>query len=175
MEALFAAILDLAPNTRNSPAAQHGQNLHSITLSMPGLVSNHISREDRLRIYWEINIEVTRDAQTVFFCLICEHFVVGRTCFTHHTKFCLRGHQHRSDPRPHRAPVFWRWLNCGSCFSQEVLARRFENIPHVSHVLHWFRFALALIQRAVRRAPWKCSSRTPINALPQVIEVLDFL
>ena len=175
MDALFAAILDLIPGSRNSSAAQHSLELHSPTFSKPGLMSNHLSREDRLRIYWDINIEITRDTQMVFFCLICEYFVVGRTCFTHHTKLCLRGHQHSCDPHSHRAPAFWRWLNCGSCFSQEVLARRLDNISYVSHLLHWIRFVIGLFQRTVRRAPWACAARRPCLSLPLSEFVLEYL
>ena len=175
METLFSAILDLIPRSSTSSAAPHGQSLHSSALSVPGLASNHLSREDRLRIYWDVNIEITRDTKKVFFCLNCEHFVIGRSCFTHHTKLCLRGHQHSLDSHFHRAPRFWRWLNCGSCFSQEVLARRYDDIPYVSHVLHWSRLVLGLFQRAVSRAPWNCAARRPCQSVPLPDFILEYL
>ena len=175
MDDLFAAILGFFPGSRSSSTAQLSLNLHCPTFSKTGLASNHLSREDRLSIYWDINIEISRDTQMVFFCFNCEYFVIGRSCFTHHTKLCLRGHQLRCDPLSHRAPAFWRWLNCGSCFSQEVLARRFDNISYVSHVLHWIRFVIGLFQRTVRRAPWACAARRPCLSLPLPEFVLEYL
>ena len=142
---------------------------------MPGLASNHLSREDRLRIYLDICVEISRDTRMVFFCFSCEHFVFGRTCYTHHTRHCLRGHNHSRDEHPHRAPGSWRWLNCGDCFSQEVLARRYDYIPYASHALHWSRFVLLFFQRVVRRAPWSGAARRPCLSLPLPDFVLEFL
>ena len=173
MESVFAAIANLL-RPHSSLEVSQEQGLPSPAIRTPGLNSCHLTREDRLQIYLDVSMEVARDRQMVFFCFVCEHFVIGRTCYTHHTKFCIKDHPHSRDSLSLQAPPFWRWLNCGFCFSQEVLAKRYEHVPHVCHVLRWSRFVRGLIRRLVVLAPWNCAARRPSLCLPLPEYVLEY-
>ena len=167
-----AATNPLHPHT--GFAALRSQGLPSPDIRMPGPISRQLSREDRLQIYLDICFEASRDRQTVFICFVCEHFIVGRTCFIHHTKLCLHGHQHRRNPLPLSVPMFWRWLNCGYCFRQEVLASQGDHVPDVCHVMQWTRLVCRMAHRWAELSRWRCVSRRPGHYLPLPGYVLEY-
>lgn len=149
-----------------STAASHRPVAPIPATRMPRPTSSYLTRDDRLQIYLDINTEIASDRQHVFVCYVCELFEIGRTCFTHHTRLCLRNHPHSRDSHPLGAPTYWRWLNCGFCFSQEVLARQYDYMPYVSHVTHWAGLVIRLIRKRSEPSAWNCSARHPHTYFP---------
>ena len=131
-----------------------------------------LTREDRLSIYLEVSTEVVKSSRIVFVCYSCNQFIVGKTCYSHHILVC-KGTEGEQNWNP--APHHWLWANCGLCFRQEILAKRYDNIPYISSLIHWARMASRFVLKYVNLAKWRCASSVPCKSIPSANEVLAYL
>ena len=125
------------------------------------------------RAFYNHVVELARHHRFVFKCFECGEFIVGRKCMQHH--FC--GHcLSEVGIQPVRAMREWIWLDCGMCDRQRVFLDQAHASLHRTPVyLHWAALVSCIVNRAIRFAGWKGTSRKPLDALPSVVDILGFL